>query len=299
MKKEKQQPEADDEPEKTSHSPFYLGLAAIVILLLFSHAAKSRTKKNDPTEDDYAEPNKKPEDVNPTSNSALDLPPTPPVQQQSKQKRDNSSGFWEWSIKIVGTGAAVGVLIVYAFQLNEMIKTTKVTKTISETSQAQARIMEYEAKESHEQRIVDQRAWISLDHPGAIGYSAQHIGFGADVLNSGKTPAYVTNIHISISGAFPKSANPRPFYAKDIGQNTAIAPNQTQHIMANSSLEIGEERFRSLIAWESELYFSVKIEYGDAFGNIRHTEGCFKFSGPKEAVTATAIIESCGQTRMD
>jgi hypothetical protein len=132
-------------------------------------------------------------------------------------------------------------------------------------------------------RIISNRAWVSGSLPTINGYSATNVGLRVDLVNSGKTPAYVDKIEVSVT-AFGDG------YSNNIAVNQPtqkhiIRPDGASRIVIGELNPIGKPAFDSLSGGEIRHGFYIKIWYRDAFKNKRHTCIGYSIGGSLDSMT--------------
>jgi len=150
--------------------------------------------------------------------------------------------------------------------------------------------------EMREQRVLDERAWLgftstfALNHP----YDGEHnIGIQATVVNTGKTPAMVENVHLSvgiINDPFIGTNWTTNWFLERDYTGFIVPPNGQNSLMFFEAKPIGSDNFVLLSNKKQVHIFVIKIRYRDVFGNLRYTES------PGFAITGT-VESALGELR--
>lgn len=153
-------------------------------------------------------------------------------------------------------------------------------------------------REMQRDRILDERAWISLGGVGLmLPYSASHVGIHTIIANTGKSPATLDSVHLIAGTYIASTGNFTTNNEKDL-QGMVCAPGGSYPLMANGPLEIGSSEFTLLTNREMAIFFAIKIKYTDIFNGIHHTEETFLISGPEQQFSDNPI-QTYGSGRMD
>jgi hypothetical protein len=171
-------------------------------------------------------------------------------------------------------------------------------QTMESEFKASQAVADNQLREMQQSRVLDERAWISIKDIGLLlPYSAEHVGISLNLVNTGKTPAYMDSFYEVAELVSESSTN--ILYKDELTTNVTIAPNGNVSFLMNEPDPIGEDKFEILEKGGLQCVFVVKIVYRDAFGNIRHTFGGVSITGAKDILLNGRIAPSFGPSGMD
>jgi hypothetical protein len=133
---------------------------------------------------------------------------------------------------------------------------------------------------SREQEVIDQRAWVGIRN---IQPLSGRIGFMAEVINTGKTPAYVTGIWKNAK--FLKGRRTElpdhPVYDSetDLPNGAGVDfPGQVAIQIALSAPDYAVDKEPNEIRdGKTTLVFYGRVEYRDVFDNNHWTTFCYHY----------------------
>jgi hypothetical protein len=146
----------------------------------------------------------------------------------------------------------------------------------------------YQSRRSLE---IDQRAWVGVKGVHLnVPYSAQHLGITVDLANSGKTPAQINSIHVTVvSSDKPDTL----IFEKHLGEGMTVAPTATSPLSINESSPISDATFERLQAHQVQHLFRGVVTYRDIWNNPGKTDFCIVLSGTQEDLSPGNPFPRC------
>jgi hypothetical protein len=148
---------------------------------------------------------------------------------------------------------------------------------------------------------TDQRAWIGVRGVHLhVPYDQKHLAITVDLLNSGKTPAFIVEIQTKIGESRAPLTSVNWFRDKTLGEPLPVAPGvQTPlQLGEGDDTDIGIDKFQMLQNGTLEHDMYALIRYRDIFGKIHETQICEALRGTAREMGEGNVFPLCSPNTM-
>jgi hypothetical protein len=193
----------------------------------------------------------------------VNVQPTPINCAESDDAKKYSLKWWKPRIEIFGICAAVIVVFVNSCQWVE-------SKRQADTAETQLTNQMFDMR-------LDERAWLNIRNP-VVQYPANQTGrFGLQVeyLNTGKTPAKIKSMHITIGTSKEPFTDTEWLVDTNVNPSGMLAPNGPQLSLWHVPMALDENMVDEVAAHRRRYYFVWDVFYEDVFTNIHETRTGF------------------------
>ncbi len=249
--------------------------------------------------------NKEKQTTDNPNNDITDPTPISHEEQQIKPNYGENDGHnkkengWPHRVQAIFTGLIFFVTAAYAVvawfqwrtmsgQLDEMIKTVKITEDSNKANKKSIELAERSIKATQEQFRLDQRAWLNMREPKFTEplNSQKSLRISFTIKNVGKTPAQRVHYRYKVSIQTPGKPILWIPFIPIVFENSDIcyAPGDenTTQIMSKSVLT--QEMIDFIESGGIIFSINIEVTYFDIYNvnNIRHSRACFLYSAPNK-----------------
>jgi hypothetical protein len=146
---------------------------------------------------------------------------------------------------------------------------------------------------------IDRRAWVGLGD-ASLGqpYARTNLGMTFVFENSGKTPADVDGIEVTVA-AVAANSNRRSKISSWQAGSRSIAPGARESLAVFEPRPLSNAGFAALLDRRVRHEFSIIVRYHDVFGDTHRTDVCRAIEGSVDAMTLAPSLPSCSPNAMD
>ena len=155
------------------------------------------------------------------------------------------------------------------------------------------------AQSADETVKIDRRAWVGLAST-RLGqpYTKTRLGMTFVLENTGKTPAAVDGIDVTVAGV--DSGSNRHFKISSYSAGAgSIAPGASESLAVFEPKPLSDAGFAALANRRVHHEFAIVVRYRDVFGDAHRTDICKAIEGSAAAMTFADSLPSCSPNTMD
>jgi hypothetical protein len=259
------------------------GLRSVQVLSWSSCMENQNTDRVDPKRNAGKPP------AEPPHNPDLVPQVPPPVAHKTERTYSSPDPTPLWKIVLEIGAVAVGIVVAWIYygqldvmrgQLGEIIKQYSEIKKSADANVKAADQTEKAVNNAATNFRLDQRAWVGAKEPKVDTSPVTHgITFMSGITNTGKTPAFITNIRYNakfFDGYRTEiPANP-PYSSKTTFRRSMVVfPNTGREF--GMGPEYGTNDLNDVMLQKKTLSYYGVIEYTDIFGHSHFTKFCYQY----------------------